>query len=48
LLLDAGWVVIGSSVAMLALALLGVLMGWPRIQNTLSGWHKAMAWACCR
>src|ERR1043166_2740179 len=29
---------------MLALALLGVLMGWPRIRNTLAGWHKAIAW----
>jgi uncharacterized iron-regulated membrane protein len=44
LLLNAGWLVIASSVAMLALAALGVLMGWPRFQNTLSGWHKAMAW----
>lgn len=44
LLIDAGWLVIGSTVAMLALALLGVLMGWPRIRNTLPGWHKAMAW----
>lgn len=41
---DLGWVVTASSFAMLALALLGVLMGWPRIRNTLAGWHKAMAW----
>jgi len=41
---DLGWVVTACSFAMLALALLGVLMGWPRIRNTLSGWHKAMAW----
>jgi len=26
------------------LALLGVLMGWPRLRNTLSGWHKGVAW----
>lgn len=44
LLLDAGWVVIASTVAMLVLAVLGVLMGWPRFANTLSGWHKGMAW----
>jgi len=44
LLVDAGWLVIASTAAMLALALLGVLMGWPRLANTLQGWHKAMAW----
>jgi uncharacterized iron-regulated membrane protein len=44
LLIDAGWLVVGSTVAMLALALLGVLMGLPRFANTASGWHKAMAW----
>ena len=44
LLLDAGWLVIGSTVAMLVLAVLGVLMGLPRFENTLSGWHKALAW----
>ena len=44
LLLDARGLVIASSAAMLGLALLGVLMGWPRIANTLAGWHKATAW----
>jgi uncharacterized iron-regulated membrane protein len=44
LLLDLGWAVVASTMAMLALALFGVLMGWPRIRNTLAGWHKAMAW----
>lgn len=44
LLLDAGWLVIASTVAMLALVLLGALMGWPRIRNNLAGWHKAMGW----
>ncbi len=44
LLLNARWLVIGSSVAMLTLAVLGILMGLPRFANTLSGWHKAMAW----
>jgi len=44
LLFDAGWLVVGSTVAMLALVLLGVVMGLPRIRNTLAGWHKATAW----
>ena len=44
LLIDAGWIVIASTAAMLVLALLGVLMGWPRLANTLAGWHKTMAW----
>ena len=44
LLIDAGWLVISSTVAMLVLALLGALMGLPRLENTLSGWHKVMAW----
>lgn len=43
LLLDLGWLVIASSFAMLALAGLGVLMGWPRIRNTVAGWHKGVA-----
>jgi hypothetical protein len=29
---------------MLAVVTLGILMGWPRFANTVSGWHKAMAW----
>ena len=44
LLLDLGWLVIASTFAMLALAALGVLMGLPRLRNTLAGWHKAVAW----
>ena len=43
-LFDASWLVIGSSIVMLALALLGVIMGWPSIRNTLLGWHQAMGW----
>jgi uncharacterized iron-regulated membrane protein len=41
---DLGWVVTVSTFAMLAMILLGVLMGWPRIRNTVSGWHKAAGW----
>jgi hypothetical protein len=44
LLLDAGWLVIASTCAMLALAVIGALMGWPRLRNSLSGWHKALGW----
>lgn len=44
LLIDATWLVIASTLAMLALAVLGVLMGLPRLANTVSGWHKAMSW----
>lgn len=44
LLIDAGWLVIASTVAMLVLVALGVLMGLPRIANSLAGWHKGMAW----
>ncbi len=45
LLLDAGWLVTASTVAMLVIAGLGVLMGWPRLRNTLGGWHSVAAWA---
>jgi uncharacterized iron-regulated membrane protein len=45
LLFNLGWLVIASTMAMLALAILGVLMGWPRFANSLTGWHKAMAWS---
>ena len=39
-----GWLVTASTVAMLVLVALGLLMGLPRIRNTLSGWHKGVAW----
>jgi uncharacterized iron-regulated membrane protein len=41
---DLGWLVTASSIVMLVLAVLGVLMGWPRFANTLAGWHKGMSW----
>ena len=41
---DLGWLVIASTVAMMAVIALGVLMGLPRLTNSLSGWHKATAW----
>jgi uncharacterized iron-regulated membrane protein len=44
LMVDAGWLAITSAAAMLVLAVLGMLMGWPRFRNTLAGCHKAVAW----
>ena len=44
LLLDLGWLVIASTYAMLAMIVLGLLMGWPYLRNTLGGWHRATAW----
>ena len=33
-----------STVAMVAIMIIGILMGLPRLRNTLSGWHKGTAW----
>ena len=44
LIYSMGWLVQASTWAMLALAALGIAMGWQRIRNTVSGWHKATAW----
>ncbi|MBL8836271.1 MAG: PepSY domain-containing protein [Alphaproteobacteria bacterium] len=44
LLLDLGWLVTASTVAMLVLVVLGVAMGWTRLRNNLFGWHKATGW----
>jgi len=43
-LFDQSWVVTASTFAMMVLILLGLLMGWPRIRNTVSGWHQGTAW----
>jgi uncharacterized iron-regulated membrane protein len=43
-LFGLGWLVTASTMAMLALATLGALMGWPRFANSPSGWHKVIAW----
>jgi hypothetical protein len=43
-LIDAEWLVISSTAAMLVLIVIGLLMGLPRFSNTLSGWHKGIAW----
>lgn len=43
-LLGQGWLVTSSTIAMIAVLVLGILMGLPRLRNTLSGWHKGTAW----
>lgn len=44
LLLELRWLVTASTIAMLAVALIGIVMGWPRFRNTLGGWHAVSAW----
>jgi uncharacterized iron-regulated membrane protein len=44
LLLDLDWLVTVSTWGMLVLAALGLLMGLPRLRNSLGGWHTASAW----
>ena len=39
-----GWLVTASTFAMLAIATLGILMGLPRLRNTIGGWHNLAAW----
>ena len=41
---DLGWLVTASTFALLVLIALGLLMGWPRLRNTLAGWHKGTGW----
>uniref|UniRef100_UPI0028ED84D9 PepSY-associated TM helix domain-containing protein n=1 Tax=Bradyrhizobium sp. SZCCHNRI3043 TaxID=3057292 RepID=UPI0028ED84D9 len=33
-----------STIAMISIMIIGILMGLPRLRNTLSGWHKGTAW----
>lgn len=44
LLLELGWLVQASTIAMVVLMTIGIAMGWPRFTNTVSGWHKGIAW----
>ncbi|PZW45722.1 PepSY-associated transmembrane protein [Humitalea rosea] len=44
LLLDLGWLVTGSTIALILLAPLGLLLGWPRLRNTVAGWHRLAGW----
>lgn len=43
-LLGQAWLVTSSTIAMVSLMVLGILMGLPRLRNSLSGWHKGTAW----
>ena len=43
-LLGQAWLVTSSTIAMVCLMSLGILMGLPRLRNTMSGWHKGTAW----
>jgi uncharacterized iron-regulated membrane protein len=43
-LLGQAWLVTSSTIAMVSLMVLGILVGLPRLRNTLSGWHKGTAW----
>lgn len=44
LIFDLDWLVTVSTFAMLVLIALGVLMGWPRLRQSVSGWHHGIAW----
>jgi sulfite reductase (NADPH) flavoprotein alpha-component len=44
LLLDAKIVVESAAWAMLAILITGPLLAWPRLRNTLSGWHLGVGW----
>lgn len=44
LVYDLGWLVTASTIAMLVISVLGVLMGLPRLRNTLGGWHSTGAY----
>lgn len=44
LLLDLGWLVTASTIAMVAMAPFGLLLGWPRLRNTVGGWHRVTGW----
>ncbi len=44
LLLDLGWLVTASTIALVALAPLGLLLGWPKLRNTIGGWHRLAGW----
>jgi len=43
-LLGQSWLVVSSTIAMVVIMSLGILMGLPRLRNSVSGWHKGTAW----
>ncbi|WP_028536230.1 PepSY domain-containing protein [Paludibacterium yongneupense] len=44
LLLGTGAIVQFASYIMVAIIFLGLLLGWPKLRNTLGGWHAGLAW----
>lgn len=44
MLFDLSWLVTASTIGLLFLIMVGVVMGWPRLRNSLSGWHKGAGW----
>lgn len=44
LLVGAGVLVEIATYAMVALLLMGLLLGWPKLRNTVSGWHIGLGW----
>lgn len=44
LLVGAGFVVEAAAYAMVALIAAGLFLGWPRLRNTLLGWHMGLGW----
>ena len=44
LISDMGWLVSASTIAMLGMIVLGLLMGFPNLRNTVGGWHSYAAW----
>jgi uncharacterized iron-regulated membrane protein len=44
LMLNMEWLVTASTIGMLIITALGLAMGWPRLRNTLGGWHNVSAW----
>lgn len=44
LLLGAGIVVEIACYAMIGIILVGLLLGWPKLRNTLMGWHMGGGW----
>ncbi len=44
LLINAGLLVEIATYVMLFLIISGLLLGWPRLRNTVSGWHSAIGW----
>ncbi len=39
-----GWLVQLSTAALVVLIVIGLLLGWPKLANSISGWHKGVAW----